>query len=145
MTPLFAEEVGQGQVIGITALVSTIITGIIAGIGTYLSNRQAARVKAEERDNDDKWRIIERQGKEISELQAGDREHRSAYSRLSEEHTNCREEQAAAEERIAFLESVMKAQGIRVPRRRKQGETGSDHHLPLPPTTKDKEPKHDVP
>lgn len=132
--PLFAQDTNMGQAIGITALISTIATGLLALIGTYLSNRQAARTKADDRDNDDKWRMLGELQKENeglkAELAQDRRDAQTRYDLLAREHTDCLQNFARVEERVGFLEDWATEKGLTVPRKRPPG--GSAGHAALP-------------
>jgi Zn-dependent M32 family carboxypeptidase len=138
--PLFGNEPApMGQVVGLTALISTIVTGILALVGTYLSNRQAARLKADDRDNDDKWKMIGELQKEVARVKKEYAEHRDEaqqrYDDLASEHRSCLQNFARVEERVGFLEDHLEALGHHVPRKRPSA--GSAAHTPLPPAAGD--------
>jgi uncharacterized protein YlxW (UPF0749 family) len=131
---LFAQDPAVSQAIGVTALISTIVTGLLAMIGTQLANRQAARNKADDRDNDDKWRMISDLREELTatkkEAEEDRRRQQERYDELTRDHVACLQNHARVEERVGFLEETMMEQGIRVPRKRP--DRGSDTHVPLP-------------
>lgn len=133
-SPLIAQDTTVGQAIGVTALISTIATGALALIGTYLANRQAAKTKADERDNDDKWKMIGELQKEVAAVKKEYADYREEsqlrYDQLGREHSACLQNFARVEERVGFLEEWIENNGGRVPRKRPPG---TDAHKPLPP------------
>lgn len=143
---LFAQETGSGQIVGWTALVATLVTGALTVIGTYLSNRQAARVKADDRDNDDKWRIITGLQQELVAVKKEFSDYRDTanerYDASRESEARCQRELARFEERVRFLEMHLEANGMNVPRKRPDGMSDSElTHRPLPPQTRALPPK----
>jgi hypothetical protein len=128
---LFAQETGSGQIVGWTALVATVLTGLLTLIGSYLTNRQAARAKAADRDNDDKWKIITQLQTELQEVKKDFADYRDV--------SQTRYDHARQSERVGFLEAIMEANDLRVPRRRPEGMTDSEMHRTLPDLNKKKD------
>ncbi len=120
MRPLFAET----SDVAIGAGITTIMTAVIGAVGTYFANKQAARNKADERDNDDKWKIIDRLEKEQKETKA---ELTATRLELAVSQT----EKARMEERVGYLEQWIEDNGGRVPRKRPPGDGTSSTHKSL--------------
>lgn len=112
--PLFAEtsDVATG------AVIATILTAVIGAVGTYFANKQAAKTKADERDNDDKWKIID-------QLRADQATTNQRFDASVAAEARCQAALARYEERVAFLEDYLESKGVPIPRKRTPGGEGT--------------------
>jgi hypothetical protein len=61
------------------------------------------------------------------------------YDHAREAEAKCQSELARQSERVGFLEAIMEANDLRVPRRRPEGMTDSEMHRTLPDLNKKKD------
>jgi peptidoglycan hydrolase CwlO-like protein len=137
MFALFAET--SGTEIAGTAVIATVLTAVITSVGTYAASRQAAKVKASERDNDDKWKMIDKLQTELDKVTKEFDDHRKytdeRYATTTRAEAKCQADLARMEERVNFLTNYMEQQGVHIPYKRPPG-VGTADLPPLPSTNR---------